>query len=172
MVKKRDFFAFMHLPKDGVLRIELTGRIDEQAKLPPIALEPGVMKVVVQLQEVTAINSVGVRSWTNWLKDVPPGKLEFTHCPRCIVDQFNMAMGFLPKGATVSSFQVPYFDSEAEAETNVLFKQGEDYDENAVTFLWQMKGPKGQELDLDVIPKRYFAFLRTKLVPIGVPSER
>lgn len=170
MVKKREFFAFMHLPKDGVVRIELTGRIDEAAKLPPIALEPGVMKIVIQLSEVSAINSVGVRSWTQWLKDVPPGKLEFTQCPRSIVDQFNMAMGFLPKGAEVSSFLVPYFDPEAEAEVNILFKRGEDYDDATVTFHWQMKGPKGQDLELDVIPKRYFAFLKAKLIPIGVPA--
>ena len=84
------------------------GDIDEDANFTEHSLK-SLNKAVFDLEEVTAINSCGIREWINWLKTSPDTKLVFRNCPKIIVDQFNMVAGFFPMNGEIESFYVPYY---------------------------------------------------------------
>jgi hypothetical protein len=78
-----------------------------------------------------------------------------------------MVDGFLPIGAQVESFYVPYFCDTCDAEHNVLFTVGEEIQVSGA----QVKvayspnsndlcGKSGCEIELDVMESKYFQFLK------------
>src|SRR6185437_12284669 len=90
----------------GLNCLTLKGAIDEDANFAVASAEGS--GVIIDLREVTAINSVGIREWIKWTKTLPAGcKMTVRNCPKIIVDQINMVLGFLPAGTVVESFFVP-----------------------------------------------------------------
>ncbi len=84
--------------KEGsTLVLEVKGNVDEDANFTPPDLG-GATSVTLDLEGVTAINSVGIREWIKWVKTMPASlKLSVRKCPKIIVDQINMVAGFLPQ---------------------------------------------------------------------------
>src|SRR5687768_7774371 len=102
-------FAISKKPEGQQLVLEVKGNIDEDANFTPPDLG-SFTNVTLDLEGVTAINSVGIREWIKWMKGFPASvKLGVRKCPKIIVDQINMVAGFLPAGTTVQSFYVPYY---------------------------------------------------------------
>ena len=150
----------MNQAKEGdILKIEIDGHIDEESVFPELDLG-GVNKMVVNLDKVTAINSVGIREWIKWSKGLGSvATIEIHHCPKVVVDQVNMVAGFLPPNAKMESFYVPYYSDDSGEEKMVLFKRGEHFGDSGVTPPGGLKDSEGNEMEIDVIEAKYFKFL-------------
>lgn len=139
---------------------QFCGAIDEEAEFPEIDM-PG--DVVIDLEAVTAINSIGIRGWISWFGARAESHFTFINCPKGLVMQMNMVEGFLPKKSKVSSLQVPFYCEDTDEEKDVLFTVGQEvvvkdgqiqlnYDKSSIC------GPDC-EPELDVSEVKFFRFL-------------
>ncbi len=143
------------------LVVALSGAVDEDAVFS--ALEVGSSSdVSFDLDKVTAINSVGIREWIKWLKEIPSTvKITVSKCPKVIVDQINMVSGFLPPGTVVESFYVPYYSEESGSEKMVLFVNGKEYKDGQINLPSEVKDDSGEVMEMDIIEAKYFKFLKS-----------
>jgi len=144
--------------ENGKVVLKVSGTIDEDANFSGFELSGG--EVILDLQNVDAINSCGIREWINWLKEDPGTKLVYRNCPKIIVDQVNMVSGFLPENAEMESFYVPYYCDDSGNEKMVLFTKGKEFSESGVNPPEAIKDDEsGEEMEIDVIEAKYFRFL-------------
>jgi hypothetical protein len=151
---------------DGKLVLAFEGPIDEESRLPEVAAN--VTDLVIDLQFVKSINSYGIREWLNWIRPIAArAKINFVNCPKSIVLQFNTVEGFLPAGARVSSFYVPYFCEKCDRDKSVLFHVGKEVQKTASGWekTYLIEGDenceaKPCEMELDVTESKYFGFLK------------
>ena len=152
-------FSVTQKVEDQKILLEVKGGVDEDAVFTAPNLAPG-STVVLDLEGVTAINSVGIREWIKWIKAFPMvTHLSVRHCPKVIVDQINMVAGFLPPNTVVQSFFVPYYSDATGSEKMVLFQHGREYVPGKVTPPENVKDETGAEMEMDVIEAKYFKFL-------------
>jgi hypothetical protein len=122
-----------------IVKLTFSGLIDEDAKFPTFETR-GVDKVVIDLDGVKGINSVGIRTWLDWVTPLSNQMaLFFERCPKSIVLQFSMVKGFLPDRATVLSFYLPYYCDKCDYEGSHLVVVGQNF----------MIGPAGPSLLVD-----------------------
>lgn len=140
------------------LIVSLKGHIDEDATFIP--LQPAVTKAVLDLDAVTAINSVGIREWIKWTKSFPAGvEVTVRKLPKVIVDQANMVAGFLPSGTIVESFYVPYYCDGSGEEKMVLFTNGKEFGGGQVNAPENVTDSAGDAMEMDIIETKYFKFI-------------
>jgi hypothetical protein len=141
-------------------KIMLKGNIDEDASFAGSDLS-NVSDITLDLQEVKAINSCGIREWINWIRTAPAGaQITFENCPKIIVDQINMVAGFLPEKAKVRSFYVPYYCDSSGNEKMVLFREGQEFKGSDIFAPEEVKDDEtGEFMEMDVIEAKYFKFL-------------
>lgn len=148
------------------LEFFLEGPISEKTALYEYNIK-NATEIIVDMEKVTFINSIGVKNWINWTLKVPPGcKLELLKCPFVIINQVNMVHGFLPKAARVQSFYAPYVCDSCNNEMNYLFQKGKDYEyKNGAEKEW-IKIPEelpckkcGKTMEPDFIDKKIIGFL-------------
>lgn len=153
-------FSIEKKPEGSRVVLELKGNIDEDANFTPPDLA-GAAAVVLDLEGVNAINSVGIREWIKWVKALPGSlQLSVRRCPKIIVDQINMVAGFLPGATKVESFYVPYYSEGSGAEKMVLFEFGKEYKDGEVHAPPDVKDEAGETMEMDVIEAKYFKFLK------------
>ena len=144
----------------STLVLDVKGNVDEDANFTPPDLGSSTT-VALDLHEVTAINSVGIREWIKWVKTMPASvKLSVRRCPKIIVDQINMVAGFLPAGTVVESFYVPYYADASGNEKMVLFNNGNEFKNGEVFPPGEVKDDAGEVMEMDVIEAKYFKFLK------------
>lgn len=142
------------------LVLEVKGNVDEDANFTPQDLGAAA-SVILDLDGVTAINSVGIREWIKWVKTMPSSvKLSVRRCPKIVVDQINMVAGFLPAGTVVESFYVPYYSDSSGSEKMVLFNNGTEFKGGEVFPPADVKDDSGEAMEMDVIEAKYFKFLK------------
>lgn len=142
--------------------VKLIGSIDEDSQFSVVALT-GQKKILLDLEQIKSINSVGIREWIKWTKSADgDAQFVFQKCPKVIVDQMNLVAGFLPENGKVESFFVPYFNEDSGAEKMILFTEGKEFSNGQVTPPASVKGDGGEELEMDVIEAKYFKFLQKK----------
>ncbi len=143
------------------LLVRLIGPITELADFAPVKF-PALKPVEIDLSEITAMNSVGIREFAAWTSGLQNAIIEFSHCPKFFVDQVNMIRGLIPARSKILSFYVPYFNPETEEEKRVLFGLGLEFEGSGATVkinLPTVTGSEGKPMELDVIPEKYFKFL-------------
>jgi predicted RNA-binding Zn-ribbon protein involved in translation (DUF1610 family) len=93
----------------GPGRLTLAGRIDERARLADLVATVAPGPLVIDLAEVTYINSLGVRDWVSFLRRLAGNGVEvtFDRCADVMVLQMNMITDARGK-ATVRSFFAPF----------------------------------------------------------------
>lgn len=144
---------------DNTVTLSFVGSIDEDASFAGVTTD-GATKVVLDLNNVGAINSCGIREWINWIKGIPADtKIVFKACPKVIVDQINMVSGFLPEKAEVESFYVPYYSEASGDEKMVLFSKGKEFNGSELNPPEKVTDESGGEMEMDVIEAKYFKFL-------------
>lgn len=119
---------------------------------------PEILGDVVELQfnEVNFINSAGVRKLIQLLKKNSSLSFSYSHCPKVIVDQFNMIDGLIPKGTRIQSFYAPYYCPVTQEEMVVLIESKNVKDQKAPA----MKHPTMEHyLEFDDVEAVYFNFL-------------
>jgi hypothetical protein len=148
------------------LALAFTGVIDEDVEFPQVTPPEGELHI--DLQNVSSINSVGIREWLNWITPLAEkSKVILMNAPKALVFQFNMVEGFLPKNAKVNSFYVPYFCETCDQEYNVLFNVGKEVEVSAGQYKinYDVKAAnlcKGAdcEIEMDASEGKYFQFLK------------
>lgn len=91
----------------GVRRVALKGSIDEHVDFERLAKAITAPVVALDFDKVDAINSVGIRSWINFIKLISSSKITYERCPTFLVDAISMVPG-LAKGVTIASFYLPF----------------------------------------------------------------
>lgn len=153
-------FSIDKVSDGGKVVLQLKGNIDEDANFAPPDVS-GAGAVVLDLESVSAINSVGIREWIKWVKAFPATlQLSVRKCPKIIVDQINMVSGFLPSHAVVESFFVPYYSDSTGNEKMVLFENGKEFSNGEVNAPPEVKDESGEVMEMDVIEAKYFKFLK------------
>ncbi len=144
------------------LLVRLIGPITEVADFGPLQFSR-LRPVEIDLGEVTAMNSIGIRDFAAWMASLENPVIEFSHCPKFFIDQVNMIIGLVPVRASFLSFYVPFFSSVTDEEKRVLFVKGMEYKgvgENVTIELPEVRDSKGNPMELDVVSDRYFEFLK------------
>ena len=128
-----------------------------------------IKKINFFCNEVSMINSTGILNWINWFKLVQDrnSRLEvvFCSCPKVIIDQMNKVKGFLPNGAVVKSFDIPFYCDCCGKNYSKEIALGKEYYEGTISEAGKinleiMSCPKcNQPMEYDFIPERYFKFL-------------
>ncbi len=114
-------------------QVQMIGTIDEDIDFNQHVLS-SEKNIDFDLSGIKSINSCGIREWIKWMGTMSKAQIQFMNCPKVIVDQINMVVGFLPSNAKVQSFFVPYYNEESGSEKNVLFRYGVEFKEaNATT---------------------------------------
>lgn len=148
----------------GKTLLKFCGQIDEEAVFPSI--EEWGKELYVDLEGVTAINSIGIRAWIMWFGEMSDTVFTFMNCPKALVMQMNMVEGFLPNQSTVFSLQVPFFCEDCDEEKEVMFEVGKhvkvegdkiklDFDKSSIC-------GAGCDPELDVSESKFFRFLFNK----------
>lgn len=135
--------------------VKLIGSIDEDTDLTPL-LKLKNSSVVFHFQEINSINSCGIRTWVNFIREFG-GSIEFQECPPLIVRQMNMVPSFLGK-ARVDSVFVPYVCDGCDNEEMVLVSVEEYKKGTPVPETTPCNKCQSQDMEMDGNVKQYFAF--------------
>ena len=153
-------FAIAKQVEGARMVLKISGGVDEDANFHPVELGAATC-VVLDLSDITAINSVGIREWIKWVKSFPaPVQLSVRRCPKIIVDQINMVAGFLPPATTIESFFVPYYSDGSGTEKMVLFEKDKEYKGGDLHPPETVNDDSGEAMEMDVIEAKYFKFLK------------
>lgn len=145
---------------DGKLLFGFSGQIDEDANFDSANIASAT-EIEIDLENVSAINSCGIREWIKWIKSANQANtIVYKNCPKVIVDQINMVAGFLPDNGRVESFYVPYYSEETDEEKMILFKSGVEYNGGEINPPAEVKDSSGEEMEMDIIEAKYFKFLK------------
>lgn len=147
--------------KDKTLQIDLIGTVDESASYADISFM-GVSKLVINTRDLTSINSWGVREWVRWVRTFPLGmETTLVECASILVDNINMIAGFLPRGAAVESFFVPYYCNSCNHSGEYLFESDIDVKNgNIVESRSATCENCNRPAEWDIIASSYFRFLK------------
>lgn len=135
--------------------VSFEGIIDEDANFDKIK-SLKMNQFVFDFNNVTMINSCGIREWIKYIQEIENATISYINCPHIIIEQVNMVHGFISKGNTVESFYAPYFCTNCDTGKKILLKNSE---------IINMKPPSktcntcNGELEFDAIEKQYFSFL-------------
>lgn len=154
MIPGQDKFKFKEVDEGNKKKIVLQGIIDEDANF--ASLVKPCESISFNWKEITAINSCGVRSWVNFLKELSGKEVVYEECPTLIVRQMNMVPSFVG-AAKIQSVYVPFVCADCETEKVVLVPKDK--------FSTIANEPPGTceacgkgEMEFDGHPKQYFSF--------------
>ena len=147
-------------PASKTLTVNFSGNIDETTEFADMSSQP-FQKVILNLENVKLINSIGVREWLKWIRNLPKhSEIVYRKCPRAIVVQMGLVGGFFREGTQIASFEVPYSCTKCSERFSIFFQKDVDYKHGKVGSL-DRKCPKcGAPAELEVVESSYFGFLR------------
>lgn len=147
---------------DKCTTLLLRGKLNEYASaLDGVEVNPH-FDLHIDLKDLEAINSLGIRNFQTWIHKVRCEKLRLFHCPRAFINQMNLVEGFLPAKTEIESFFVPYYSEQTGEATKVLYTKYLEYKkENGKVSLSipEVRDSQGVKMDLDVFKDQYFRFL-------------
>lgn len=156
-------FTEEKMPDGLQILVKLQGNLMEpDAKFPKPIDKPGTA-YVVNLDELSAINSIGIRAFMNWMRELGDVPVTFMNCPKFFIDQVNMVVDFIPRHARVHSFYVPFYSEATESDKMVLYRTGLEFlrsdGKMHVRHPQKVLDSAGNAMELDVISDRFFKFL-------------
>ncbi len=154
-----DKFKFEVIDQGSTKKLLLKGVIDEDSTFESILKLSSPL--VLNFKDITSINSCGIRSWVNFLKDLGETKVVYEECPPLIVRQLNMVPSFAGT-ATISSVYVSYVCDNCEAEKKILVDADKFRTKQSLQIAesFPCESCKEGEMELDSHPKQYFAFVK------------
>lgn len=141
--------------------VELTGAIDENAKLEPLVAHARSGRLVLDCAGITFISSYGVREWIqmqNKARDAGV-RIELRRVAEVIVHQLNIVVG--TRGVSiVSSFYAPYECAPCDYEHQALIDVSEHGAALARRQVPVVACPScGQPMSFREYPELYLSFL-------------
>lgn len=134
----------------------------------PFAGFTGIKKLVIDLANVTRMNSTGVRQWHIWMKGIraesPNALVVLRNCPRFFIETMNMIYEFVPGPHAIESFVVPMYCADCDQSQDTLL----NYDQSATddsAAPSEIVVPEvacescGKPMELDCVEKTYLKFL-------------
>jgi len=145
--------------KGDTLSIKLSGHINEDTLFPVPSIKQG--NLVFNFSEVTYINSLGIRSWVNYLKNLGNFAVALEECPPQIVRQMIMTPSFA-QNAKVLSIYVPYSCDDCNSKKTVLVERAE-WEKTGKQISEKLHCDKCNEnsLEMDGDSEQYVAFWDT-----------
>ena len=99
--------------------IDVDGAVDERAVLPQLSAIQG--QIIINLAQLTFINSLGIRIWIKWIKSLKADKgIALVNCSPPFVRQMSILQNFIPEGVTVKDILVPYYCAQCSHEDQKL----------------------------------------------------
>jgi len=145
----------------GNTRVIMAGMLDERCELPSF---PEVVKghLILDLEGVTLINSLGCRKWTQWMRGLKSEKsVILSRCSPMVVKQINILAGFLSADARIESIYVPYYCEDCGLEEQKLVELAtlsQPFLPAEIIECYSCPAC-GKNMQLDMIKSQYFAFL-------------
>lgn len=138
--------------------IVIPAEIDENVILPDTAVVAGA-PVVLNLQNVTLINSTGVMKWLRWVAPlVKSNPVLLRNAPWVFLHLASFVSGVIPPECDIDSFLLSYRESKTDEEMRVrVAKTGDAMIVPDVI----LDGAK--EFELDAVPTQIFANLKVKV---------
>ena len=118
--------------------------------------------------ENSMLTSEGIVDWSKWIqsltvlrKDQPQKLPQFKllQCPVSVTRQFDLLIHKNSESFLVESFFVPFFNEESNESKQILLKRGMHFTDNSIQ-IPNCLDSKGNAMELDVVPKVYFSFLK------------
>lgn len=108
-------------------QLYMEGPISEKTAIYEYELK-GITDLIVNMEKVTFINSIGVKNWITWSMKIPGTcKIRLEMCPFVIINQVNIVQGFLPRQGLIESFLAPFTCETCGTEKTALLKRGEHF---------------------------------------------
>jgi hypothetical protein len=140
------------------LKLSFSGVLNEQASIQDFDFARHDL-IEIDLQNVSAINSVGVRTWLGFAKKLPSNKkVVFKNIPKIWADQCNMIKGFIPEPFFIESVEVPYFCEACEKVTKTMIPASQIDSVKSECSCSHCK----KTAVLDVLLEPYFKFLKNR----------
>ena len=154
-------FSYKENQDAGNTYIQLSGALDENANLPDnSSVFPG--DLILDMENVNPINSLGCRNWVIWIKSVKAqGVIKFVKCSSAVIGQANVLNGLFPDHAQVDSLFVPYLCSACNLSHKVLVNSKDVFVNGKIGIAEEIPCPNcGGSQSMNISPKTYFNFLR------------
>ena len=140
------------------VRLVFSGSLNEQATLEDFDFATAE-SILIDLKDIQAINSVGVRTWLGFARKLPKDKkVIFQNLPKVWVDQCNMIKNFIPENLQIESLEIPYFCETCEKTTKVNTAASQIEKVSPVMDCASCK----KSAILDILPEQYFKFLKSR----------
>jgi hypothetical protein len=141
----------------------LGGNLDEQADLSQVKIEQN-MNVVLDVNDITLISSMGVRNWVVFIKNSPvPKILYIRNMQQAFVNLLNTVGNILPRHVIIDSFYVPFVCPECVASQEILLRANTNFNLGS-TDVKLPEPPQCNEcqvaMEVDVLVPSYFEFLK------------
>jgi anti-anti-sigma regulatory factor len=149
---------------EDMILIELKGNLDEDFTLKNVEVD-NFKNIVIDFENVSEINSCGIREWINFRLRLKDKKITFRNCRKIIVDQMNMVHGFLggsdDSEVEVESIYLPFYCEDCDIEETRLFNLKDIVTEAGVINLPEVKCSKCPgNMEFDEIESQFFNFLK------------
>lgn len=138
---------------DG-LHVFISGPLNEDANFQSVQLPPN-SPLHLHLDELTMINSTGIRNWLQWVSEHANASWKVWGCPPHFINQLNMIEGFLPTKARVQSFYVLFYSDSTSEQMQMLIDRDQ----------WEQKktieaplDKLGNPMEPDYLEDRFFKF--------------
>ncbi len=154
----------------GQIVVTMTGPIGESTPLfsTPIG---DAKELVLEMTDVTYINSIGVKHWIMWTLRIPKNCLvKIINAPLVIVSQANTVVGFLSRTMQIESFRIPYACEDCGFEEMHVAQRGREYqyptatEPKKIAVVPELPCPKcGKgKLEPDIFIEKTFKFLEPR----------
>jgi hypothetical protein len=137
------------------LHLFISGPLNEDSSFGSVSLIPN-SSLHIHLDEISSINSTGIRQWLLWVRDHSEANWQLWGCPPHFINQLNMIDKFVPAAAKIRSFYVPFFSDETGEEVRLLIDRDE-WDKNK-DILQVPNDSNGHPMEPDIIEDRFYKF--------------
>ncbi len=140
--------------------VQLSGPINEESEvhLKNLLTQAG-KNVSINFAQVTNVNSCGVRSWINFIRDFQKDRtVSFEQCTPEIINQINMIPNFRGAAVILSAFG-DYTCAKCNNKAHVLLKKGEKLPQTVDAAPTIACDKCNNTMELDELEEEYFAFV-------------
>ena len=138
--------------------IQFAGPIDEDSSFEDIS-KLSSQKIVFDFENVSLINSCGIREWINFIEALDSGiSFSYINCRQIIIEQINMVKGFIREGSRVDTFYAPYYCETCDDEYKIHLNHNDIVDSKAP----KVSCPKcsKEDIEFDAIEEQFFQFTK------------
>ena len=119
-------YKFSQLQDGDVLDLVIEGQIDEESNFPNTQLR-GVKTLKLNVENVSFINSAGVRKWILWNRELasahPDLAQTYVKLPTVLSRQVVSIDGFIDRSAKIESMVIPFYCEGCEKGFKILFEK-------------------------------------------------